>query len=403
VIITPRIRGFICTTAHPAGCAALVKEQILWTRAQGRIAAGPRRALVIGGSGGYGLASRIVAGFGAGAGTLCLSFEKEPESDRTATAGWYNNLAFDRAAGAEGLYARSLNADAFADATKAEVAEIVRTDLGAIDLLVYSLAAPVRTDPDTGVVYRSAIKPVNRTVRSKTLNVEKGLVHEIELPPASSEEIQATVKVMGGEDWERWVAYLHDRHLLDRGFRTIAYTYIGSELTWPIYWEATLGKAKEDLDRAALAMRRALAPLGGDARVAVLKAVVTQASSAIPVVPLYASLLLKVMKEMAVHEDCIRHIDRLFRTQLYDGKRAEAASAHLASSAPRFDEAGRVRNDDRELRSDVQAEVRRRWDIVNTDNIAELSDLAGFRRDFLRIFGFGADGIDYDADISPLG
>jgi enoyl-[acyl-carrier protein] reductase/trans-2-enoyl-CoA reductase (NAD+) len=391
MIIKPRIRGFICTTAHPVGCAALVDEQIRWTRAQGPIALGPRNALVIGGSGGYGLASRIVAGFGGGAGTLCLSFEKEPASDHTATAGWYNNLAFDRAAGARGLYARSLNADAFADATKAQVADIVRSDMGGIDLLVYSLASPVRTDPDTGVLYRSAIKPVNRTVHTKTLNVDKGVVHEIDLAPASDEEIFATVKVMGGEDWERWVTYLHQRQLLSPGFKTIAYTYIGSELTWPIYWEATLGKAKEDLDRAAATMRRVLAPLHGDARVAVLKAVVTQASSAIPVVPLYASLLLKVMKEMAVHEDCIRHIDRLFRSRVYDGTQA------------RFDDVGRVRIDDGELRPDVQAEVRRRWAIVNTENIAEVSDLAGFRRDFLRIFGFDAAGVDYDADVSPLG
>jgi enoyl-[acyl-carrier protein] reductase/trans-2-enoyl-CoA reductase (NAD+) len=391
MIIKPRIRGYICTTAHPVGCAALVDEQIRWTRAQGPITSGPRNALVIGGSGGYGLASRIVAAFGAGAGTLCLSFEKEPASDHTATAGWYNNLAFDRAASAKGLYARSLSADAFADATKAQVADIVRSDMGGIDLLVYSLASPVRTDPDTGVLYRSAIKPVNRAVHTKTLNVDKGVVHEIDLAPASDEEIHATVKVMGGEDWERWVTYLQHRRLLREGFRTIAYTYIGSELTWPIYWEATLGKAKEDLDRAAATMRRGLAPLHGDARVAVLKAVVTQASSAIPVVPLYACLLLKVMKHMAVHEDCIRHIDRLFRTRLYDG------------TLTRFDDVGRVRIDDWELRPDVQAEVRRRWAIVNTDNIAEVSDLAGFRRDFLRIFGFEAGGIDYEADVSPLG
>jgi enoyl-[acyl-carrier protein] reductase / trans-2-enoyl-CoA reductase (NAD+) len=392
MIIKPRIRGFICTTAHPVGCAALVDEQIRWTRAQAPIADGPRNVLVIGGSGGYGLASRIVAGFGAGARTLCLSFEKEPAADRTATAGWYNCAAFDRVASAHRLYARSWNADAFADATKAQIADIVRRDLGGVDLLVYSLAAPVRTDPDTGVLYRSAIKPIGRTVHIKTLNVEKGVVHEADLAPASVDEIASTVKVMGGEDWERWVAHLHDQQLLNPGFKTIAYTYIGSQLTWPIYWEGTLGKAKEDLDRAAAALRSLLEPLRGDARVAVLKAVVTQASSAIPVVPLYLSILFKVMKSMNLHEDPVRHIDRLVRGHLYSG-----------SMVQRFDDMGRLHVDDWELRQDVQTDVQERWARVSTDNIMEVSDLAGFRRDFLRIFGFEADGVDYDADVSPLG
>ena len=392
MIIKPRVRGFICATAHPAGCAALVDEQVRWEKAQRPIAGGPSNVLVIGGSGGYGLASRIVAAFGAGARTLCLSLEKEPAGDRTATAGWYNNLAFDRIAVAQNLYARSLNADAFADGTKTQIADTIRNDLGGVDLLVYSLAAPVRTDPDTGVLYRSAIKPIGRAVHIKNLNVDKGIVNDVDLAPASDEEIQATVKVMGGEDWERWVAHLHREGLLNPGFKTIAYTYIGSELTWPIYWEATLGKAKEDLDRAAMAMRAALSPLHGDARVAVLKAVVTQASSAIPVVPLYVSLLFKVMKEMSLHEDCIRHIDRLFRSSVFIG-----------GATPHLNAVGRLRADDWELRQDVQGEVRRRWEIVNTDNIMEISDLAGFRRDFLRVFGFEADGVDYDADVSPLG
>ena len=391
MIIKPRIRGFICTTAHPVGCAALIDEQVRYTQGQGPLAGGPRNVLVLGGSGGYGLASRIVAGFGAGARTLCLSFEKEPAEDRTATAGWYNNLAFDRIAAERGLYARSLNADAFADATKAQVADIVRADMGKIDLLVYSLASPVRMDPDSGVLHRSVIKPVGRNVVSKTVSVDKGVVSEVDLAPATDDEIAATVKVMGGEDWERWIAHLQREGLLADGFKTVSYTYIGTELTWPIYWEATLGKAKEDLDRAAGSIRQALAGLGGDARVAVLKAVVTQASSAIPVVPLYASILFKVMKEMALHEDCIRQIDRLFRTCLY------------GSTVPALDDVGRVRVDDWELREDVQAEVKRRWAQVDTANVMELSDLAGFRRDFLRIFGFEADGVDYDLDVSPLG
>ena len=389
MIIKPRIRGFICTTAHPVGCAALIDEQIRYTEGQGKLSAGPRNVLVIGGSGGYGLASRIVAGFAGGAKTLCLSFEKEPDAERTASAGWYNNLAFDRAAKAKGLYARSLNADAFADATKSQVADIVRQDLGKIDLLVYSLASPVRMDPDTGVLHRSVIKPVGRNVVSKTVNVDKGVVSEVDLAPATPEEIQATIKVMGGEDWQRWIAHLQAAGLLSDGFKTVAYTYIGSDLTWPIYWEATLGKAKEDLDRAAGEIRQAIAPLSGDARVAVLKAVVTQASSAIPVVPLYASIVFKVMKEMSLHEEIIQHIDRMFRTQLYGGN-------------PLFDDVGRLRLDDWELREDVQAEVRQRWAKIDTENVMALSDLEGFRRDFLKIFGFEANGVDYDADVSPL-
>jgi enoyl-[acyl-carrier protein] reductase/trans-2-enoyl-CoA reductase (NAD+) len=390
MIIKPRIRGFICTTAHPTGCAALIDEQIRWATAQAPIGGGPQSVLVIGGSGGYGLASRIVAGFCAGARTLSLSFEKEPAPDRTATAGWYNGVAFDRAAAAHGSYARSVNADAFADATKAQIADIVQRDLGGVDLLVYSLAAPVRTDPNTGVLYRSVIKPIGRVVHTKTLNVEKGVVHEADLAPATVDEIQSTVKVMGGEDWERWVAHLHERRLLNHGFKTVAYTYIGSGLTWPIYWEGTLGKAKEDLDRVAAALRSLLEPLGGDARVAVLKAVVTQASSAIPALPLYVSILFKVMKQMNLHEDCVRHIDRLFRGHLYNG-----------SAAQRFDDVGRWRVDDWELRQDVQTEVQQRWARVDTANLMDVSDLAGFRRDFLRIFGFEADGVDYDAEVSP--
>jgi enoyl-[acyl-carrier protein] reductase/trans-2-enoyl-CoA reductase (NAD+) len=387
MVIKPRIRGFICTTAHPVGCAAIVNEQVRWTGSQAPLANGPKNALVVGGSAGYGLASRIVAAFGCGARTIGLSFEKEPEADRTASAGWYNNRAFDRAAHEAGLYARTFSADAFADATKAEIADAIKADLGGIDLLVYSLASPVRTDPDSGVLYRSAIKPVGRTVHIKSLNVDKGVVHDVDLAPATDDEIAATVKVMGGEDWERWISFLQERGLLNPGFQTVAYTYIGSELTWPIYWEATLGKAKEDLDRAARAMRAALGVVKGDARVAVLKAVVTQASSAIPVVPLYASILFRVMKDLKVHEDCIQHIHRLMRDHMY------------ASGPPVFDPAGRLRVDNWELRDDVQAEVKKRFAAVDTDNLMQLSDLAGFRRDFLRIFGFEADGVDYEADV----
>jgi enoyl-[acyl-carrier protein] reductase/trans-2-enoyl-CoA reductase (NAD+) len=393
MIITPRVRGFICTTAHPVGCARLVRDQVDWIQQQPPLSGSrkPPNVLVVGGSGGYGLASRSVAAFGFRAKTLCLSFEKEPTPDTTATAGWYNNHAFDRIAASDGLYARTVNADAFADETKAHIADLIRHDLGGIDLLIYSLASPVRRDPDSGALFRSAIKPIGEPVHIKTLNVAKGVVHDVDLAPASEDEIHATIKVMGGEDWERGVTHLQREGLLRPGFRTLAYTYIGSALTWPIYWEGTLGKAKADLDRAAAELRRSLAPLGGDARVVVLKAVVTQASAAIPAIPLYASLLFKVMKERGVHEDCIQQIQRLFRTHLADG-----------DASPALDDGGRIRMDDWELDAAVQAEVRRRWDVVDTDSVMELSDLAGFRRDFLRIFGFDAAGVDYSADVSPL-
>lgn len=392
MIIAPRIRGYICTTAHPVGCRQLVREHAAWTQAR-PIAGdgGPLSVLVIGGSAGYGLASRVTCAFGRGAKTLSLSYDKEPTHESTGTAGWYNTRAFEDLAASAGLYARSLNADAFADETKEHVGDIVRQDLRGLDLLVYSLASPVRKDPERGTIFRSAIKAVGHPVRLKTLHIEKGAVHEIDVPVATEDDIRATIKVMGGEDWERWIGYFQSQGLLNRGFRTMAYTYIGSELTWPVYWDGTLGKAKEDLDRAAAAIRAALAPLSGDARVAVLKGVVTQASSAIPAMPLYISLLFKVMKEQGLHEDSQQNIDRLLR------------SAIFADGSMPTDPHGRWRADDWELRADIQAEVKRRWDAVTSDNVMELSDLDGFRRDFLRIFGFRVDGVDYSRDVSPLG
>jgi enoyl-[acyl-carrier protein] reductase/trans-2-enoyl-CoA reductase (NAD+) len=389
MIIKPRIRGFICTTAHPAGCAANVAEQIRYVKSQSPIADGMKNVLVIGASGGYGLASRITAAFGAGAATLGVSLEKPPAETKTATAGWYNNIAFEEAAEAAGLYARTLDGDAFSDDMKTQVVDAIRSDMGQIDLLVYSLASPVRPHPRTGTLHRSSIKPLGGTVHIKSLNVDKGLVHEVDLEPATEEETANTVAVMGGEDWEFWMDALMDAEVLAPGFRTLAFTYIGSDLTWPIYWEGTLGKAKEDLDRAALAIRKRLEVIHGDARVATLKAIVSQASSAIPVVPLYVSLLFRVMKEAGVHEGIIEHIYRLFATQL-----ARGAEMNL-------DEEGRIRVDDLELKEDIQDEVRRRWSLVTTENLAELGDLGGFREDFLKIFGFGFAGVDYEAEQDP--
>lgn len=390
MIVKPRIRGFICTTAHPAGCVASVNEQIRYVEAQPAFAKPLKNVLVLGASGGYGLASRITAAFGAGAATLGVSFEKAPSEKKTATAGWYNNKAFDAAAKAKGLTSVSLDGDAFSDAMKEQVIERLRAEMGPIDMLVYSLASPVRQHPRTGELHRSVIKPLGEVLRIKTLNVDKGVVHEVDLEPATPEETANTVTVMGGEDWEFWIDALQQADLLAPGFRTVAYTYIGSELTWPIYWEGTLGKAKEDLDRAASAIADRLDALGGDARVVTLKAIVSQASSAIPVVPLYASLLFRVMKDAGQHEDIVTHIQRLFAQE-------------LQSDTPYTeDEHRRIRMDVQELADAVQGEVKRRWPLVTTENLDELGDLPGFREDFLKIFGFGFDGVDYDAPVDPL-
>lgn len=388
MIVKPRIRGFICTTAHPAGCRANVERQIATVERRG-VVAGGGNALVIGCSGGFGLASRIAAGFGRQAATLGVSLEKEPTPTRTASAGWYNNRAFEAAAARHGRYAKTLDGDAFADATRARAVATIRRDLGPIDLLVYSLAAPVRTHPRTGVRYRSAIRPLGEPLAVKTLEVGKGEVRDIVLDPASADEAAATVQVMGGEDWELWVDALRAGGVLAPGFQTVAYSYLGSDLTARIYREGTLGRAKADVDRAAAALNAGLADLDGRARVAVLTAIVSQASTAIPVVPLYMSLLFRVMREQGSRESCVEHIDRLFRDGLY-------------GDAMPVDETGRLRADARELAEPVQAEVRRRWGRVSTATLGELADLPVFQREFLALFGFGQDGVDYDADVDPL-
>ena len=389
MIVKPRIRGFICTTAHPGGCRANVDRQIALVERRGEIR-GADKALVLGCSGGFGLASRIAAGFGCGAATVGVSLERVPTATRTATAGWYNNRAFEAAADRRGRYARTFDGDAFADQLRDQVVEAIVDDLGQIDLLVYSLAAPVRTHPRTGEQFRSAIKPLGDPLGVKTLDLNNDTVRDIVLEPASDAEAAATVAVMGGEDWEFWIDALRDAGALAPGFQTIAYSYLGSELTSRIYREGTLGRAKADVDRAALSIGERLRPTGGRARVGVLKAIVSQASTAIPVVPLYMSILFRVMREQGSHESCIEHIDRLFREGLYGEAMPE-------------DESGRLRGDARELSESVQAEVRRRWDMVDSANIGELSDLAVFRREFLEIFGFGLPDVDYDADVDPLG
>jgi enoyl-[acyl-carrier protein] reductase/trans-2-enoyl-CoA reductase (NAD+) len=346
--------------------------------------------LVVGSSTGYGLASRITAAFGGDAATIGVFFERPGEEDRCATAGWYNNAAFEKEARAAGLYAKSLNGDAFSDEIKRQAIELIKADLGQIDCLVYSLASPRRTHPKTGVVHNSVLRPVGETFTAKTVNTDKGTVTQISIEPATEEDIANTVAVMGGEDWQMWVDALQAAGLLAEGFTTVAYSYLGPELTRAIYRNGTIGKAKEHLEATAHALQAQLAPLHGRAFVSVDKALVTQASSAIPVVPLYISLLYKVMKPKGLHEGCIEQINRLFRTQLYGG------------ATPTPDEEGRLRIDDWEMRPDVQEAVAALWEQVNTENLAEISDIAGYRAEFLKLFGFGLPGIDYSAEVDPV-
>ena len=385
MIVFPKIRGFICTTAHPDGCAAHIAEQIAVVRNRGPIPNGPKKVLVIGASTGYGLASRIAAAFGSNAATIGVFFEKPGEPDRCGSAGWYNSAAFEKEAAKAGLYARSFNGDAFSDAIKTEVIAALKADLGKVDTVIYSLASPRRTHPKTGEVFKSVLKPVGDPFTSKNLNTGTGAVHEITIEPAAGDDIDQTTAVMGGDDWQLWIDALLAADALAPNAQTIAYSYIGPVETWPIYKNGTIGRAKEDLERVQRALDLSLAPLGGKAWVSVNKALVTQASSAIPVVPLYISLLYKVMKEEGTHEDCIEQMDRLFRDRLANGN-------------PQPDDAGRIRIDDWEMTPHVQALVAERWKIVSTENLADLSDFAGYQSSFLRLFGFGLNGIDYTAE-----
>jgi len=389
MVIQPKVRGFICTNAHPVGCAANVQQQIDHVLAQGSIANGPRRVLVIGSSTGYGLASRITAAFGCGADTLGVFFEKEPSERRPGTAGWYNSAAVQRAARDRGLYAESVNGDAFSDEVKDQVVEKLKGELGPVDLVVYSIAAPRRTDPRTGITYTSALKPIGEPFTMRGINTDSLVVEETTVQPATEEEIEATIKVMGGEDWEWWMERLDAEGLLAPGCKSTAYTYIGKELTWPLYGHAAIGMAKRDLDRAAQAIDARLQGIGGECRVSVLKALVTQASSAIPIMPLYISILYKIMKEEGTHEGCIEQIQGLFARQLY-------------GNARELDDEGRLRMDGKELRDEVQAKVKDLWETVTTENVDSLTDLKGYKEEFLRLFGFGFDGVDYGADVDPV-
>lgn len=388
MVIKPKIRGFICTNAHPIGCQAHVNEQIAYVKANASSTAGPKNVLVIGASTGYGLASRITSAFGYNAKTLGIFFEKPPTEKKTASAGWYNTAGFQQAADEAGIYAKSINGDAFSHEIKAQAIEAIKADMGKIDLVVYSLASPRRTDPDTGEVYASTLKPIGQSVTTKNLNTSKRIIDEVSVEAANDAEIQGTIDVMGGADWELWMNALKDADVLAQGVKTVAYTYIGKELTWPIYGKATIGKAKEDLDRAASAINASTAALNGQANVTSLNAVVTQASSAIPIMPLYISAMFKVMKADGTYEGCIEQIDNLFKENIYN-------------VAPRLDEAGRFSQNYKELEDSVQQRVTDIWNNVATETIDELTDYVGYHAEFLKLFGFGVDGVDYDADVNP--
>jgi len=389
MIIKPRVRGFLCTTTHPVGCDANVRHQIDYVRSQSPIENGPKRVLVIGASTGYGLASRITAAFGSGASTLGIFFEKEGSERKTGTAGWYNSAAFHKYAEAEGLYTKSINGDAFSNEIKQRAIETIRQDLGQVDLVVYSLAAPRRQHPVTGEVHSSTLKPIGQDTVQRGVNTDKEVIQEYHLEAASQEEIDNTVAVMGGEDWQMWIDALDEAGVLADGAKTTAYTYIGEKLTWDIYWHGTIGAAKKDLDKRVLDIRERLADRGGDARVSVLKAVVTQASAAIPAMPIYLAILFKIMKEQGVHEGCIEQIDSLFRHSLY-------------AAEPALDEEGRLRADGKELAPAIQSAVAEVWTRIDTDNLHDVSDFAGYKREFLQLFGFEVEGVDYDQDVDPV-
>ena len=390
MVVAPKVKGFLCITAHPEGCAANVREQIEYVKSRGEIKNGCKCALVIGSSTGYGLASRIVSAFGCGASTVGVFFERPADvaRERPASAGWYNTDEFTKQAESAGLYAANINGDAFSDEIKKQAIEAIKkSPQGKVDLIVYSLASPRRTDPKTGEVYKSVLKTVGEEREDKSLDTDRGAVVNVKVPAANEREIFETVKTMGGEDWELWVKALDEAGVLAEGCTSVAYSYIGPKLTYPIYRSGTIGLAKAALEKTAERIDGLLKLHRGKAFVSMNKALVTQASSAIPVVPLYVSILYKVMKEKGIHEDCIRQIERLFAENLYNDNFLD------------FDEQGRVRIDNLELRDDVQKAVFDIWPKVSTENLYELTDFAGYKSEFMKLFGFGRPDIDYSKDV----
>ena len=389
MIIEPRMRGFICTTSHPIGCEQNVKNQIDYVKSKGPID-GAKKVLVIGASTGFGLASRITSGFGSNAGTIGVFFEKPPTEGKTASPGWYNSAAFETEAHKAGLYAKSINGDAFSNEVKQQTLDLIKADLGQVDLVIYSLASPVRMHPVTGVLHRSVLKPIGSTFTNKTVDFHSGKVSEISIEPCSGDDIENTIAVMGGEDWGMWIDALKAQNLLAPGATTVAYSYIGPSLTEAVYRKGTIGRAKDHLEATAFAITDSLAAIDGKAFVSVNKALVTQASSAIPVIPLYISLLYKIMKEEGIHEGCIEQIQRLYQERLYTGNEVPV------------DEKGRIRIDDLEMRPDVQEKVAKLWIEAVTENLSEIGDLEGYRKDFHNLFGFSVAGVDYKADAKEM-
>jgi enoyl-[acyl-carrier protein] reductase/trans-2-enoyl-CoA reductase (NAD+) len=389
MIIEPRMRGFICLTAHPKGCEQNVKNQIEYVKSKGAIH-GAKKVLVIGASTGFGLASRITSAFGSDAATLGVFFEKEPSEGKTASPGWYNSAAFEMEATKSSLYAKSINGDAFSNEVKNQAIELIKADLGQVDLVIYSLASPVRQHPTTGVLHRSTLKPIGGTFTNKTVDFHTGNVTQVSIEPANQEDIDNTVVVMGGEDWAMWMNALKGAGVLAPGATTIAYSYIGPEVTEAVYRKGTIGRAKDHLEATAFEITKQLSDLNGKAYVSVNKALVTQASSAIPVIPLYISLLYKIMKAEGIHEGCIEQIQRLYQQRLFTG------------NAVPTDDQGRIRIDDWEMRTDVQERIAKLWVESTTESLVELGDLAGYKQDFLNLFGFGFDGVDYQADTDEM-
>ena len=389
MIIEPRMRGFICLTAHPDGCAQNVKNQIEYVKSKGKIN-GAKRVLVIGASTGFGLASRITSAFGCDAATIGVFFEKEPSAGKTATPGWYNSAAFEDEATKAGLYAKSINGDAFSNEVKQQTIDLIKKDLGQIDLVIYSLASPVRMHPTTGVLHRSTLKPIGNTFTNKTVDFHTGVVSDVTIEPATQEDIDNTVVVMGGEDWSMWMNAMNEVGVLADGAMTVAYSYIGPEVTEAVYRKGTIGRAKDHLEATAFDITNDLKAINGKAFVSVNKALVTQASSAIPVVPLYMSLLFKIMKKDGSHEGCIEQMQRLYSDRLYNG-----------SEIP-TDEKGRIRIDDWEMRQVYQDEIAELWKSISTETLTENGDLAGYKSDFLNLFGFGFDSVDYSAEANEL-
>jgi len=389
MIIEPRMRGFICVTSHPDGCAQSVRNQIEYVQSKGEID-GPKKVLVIGASTGFGLASRIAAAFGSDAATIGVFFEKPPVEGKPGSPGWYNSAAFEAEAYQAGLYAKSVNGDAFSNEIKRQTLDLIKADLGQVDLVIYSLASPVRLHPVTGVLHRSVLKPIGATYTNKTVDFHTGVVTDISIAPCQDDDIANTVAVMGGEDWAMWIDALKAENLLAPGVKTVAYSYIGPSLTEAVYRKGTIGRAKDHLEASAFSISDSLKSIDGQAFVSVNKALVTQASSAIPVIPLYISLLYKIMKEKGIHEGCIEQIQRLYQDRLYTGEPIPT------------DEKGRIRIDDWEMRDDVQEQVATLWKQATTENLAEIGDLEGYRKDFLNLFGFDFAGVDYKADAEEM-